>query len=580
MDDEDEREPMTTASQNEKVARRGTWVLLGEVAFLVALTVLLLHRRPGEDSFWFSDAARHAMDGVFLLDIVRDGGGLHPYGYALAYMARYPALGLAYYPPFFALVEAGFYGVAGVGLGTARAAVVFFGLLAVLGLYALGRRARSHGFGLAAAVAFITMPEVARWGREVMLELPTAGMLVVVGLFLHLWADEGKRWAGYACAAALLASVLTKQTAAFMFLVVPLYLVATRRARLLWSREALVASAVVLLVLLPYAVFCLRFYAGAVAHGAARASKVARFLSLRTWGHGLHFLPGMSSWPVVALAGVGLVACFVRRGERLGRFLAIWAVVGYLFAMYLTAWQPRYLYFVLPAVACLAVCGACAVLPVRVARVPLRALAVAAVLAYQAWLGVSLDLPSVSDGYARAAAIVASAPRGETALFDGFHAGNFVYHVRAADRARRCIVLRSDKIFGRVSRYDRSAPPFALEVKGVEEVREVLRAHGVGHVVLEPGEASLAVGLRPLLAAAVSAAPWVLRARVPVSTHGGARHICGDILVYENPQAGPATAEAIPLWAPLSQRQFRVSYEAVRRGWSGPWNEGVTNGSR
>jgi len=558
---------MPDVSEKQRERRWGRALTVASLVVLVGATVAFLFPRAGEEDFWFSDASRHALDGLFLVDFVRDGGIFRPSDYALGYMARYPALGLAYYPPLFAVAEAVAYCVAGVGRGVALGTVVCFGLVAVLAAYAHGRAAHGPWLGLVGALLFISMPEVVLWGREVMLELPMTAMAVLVGLFLHLWANEGKRWAAYACAASLVGCVLTKQTGVFMFAVVVLYLVAAGRARLLWSREARIAYAVFAVVLVPYAFFQWRLYGPVVARSATGRG-IGRLLDPERWLLFFRALPSMSSGPVVVLAAIGLGASLVRKDRALGRYLLVWSVVGYLFTTYAAPERERYFYPMLPSIALLAAYGAVVAIPARLRGLPVRALVLAAVLGYQGWLGWTVDVPRVSDGYRRAAAFVVSAPRGETVVFHGYHAGNFVYHVRAADAARQMIVVRSDKLFGRVHRMGKAKGTFSPAVETVDEVRGLLREHGVGYVVLEPGDSSPACGLKPLLAAAVAQAPWVLSARVPVASNR-AKPGHGDFLIYGNPEAGRATAAALVLWAPLSGRSFEVSYEALRRARGG-----------
>jgi len=150
-------------------------------------------------------------------------------------------------------------------------------------------------------------------------------------------------------------------------------------------------------------------------------------------------------------------------------------------------------------------------------------------------------------------------------LFHGYHAGNFAFHVRLADRERRHIVLRSDKLFGRVHRLGMRDATFVSGVRSQADVEALLRAHGVGYVVVEPNNCSPADPVRPLLLAALEQAPWVERARIPLATHR-AKPGSGEMRIYENPEAGQATEECIPYWVPLSRRELRIRYEALRRG--------------
>ena len=606
--------------------RRRAW-LAADVVLLAAVTVLLLRRRPGEDSFWYPDASRHAMDGVFIIDILRDGGFGNPYHYGLHYAAKYPAVGAAYYPPFFALVEAGVYCLAGIGMASARATVVLFAVVGAVAAYLHGRAARGRAFGLTVALCFVTMPEVALWSRGVMLEMPAAAMVLLTGLFVHLWANERKRWAGYACALALVASVLTKQSAAFMFAVVPLYLITTRRARLLWSREALIAYALFAALLVPYGVLQWRTYGNVVKY-AASGKGAGRLLDPARWTYLFRRMPRAASWPVAVLAAVGLAFAIldlrlaiggrrarpaaggrkpqaasqqlgasdrqsavgsqqsavsrqrpeiknqksrIRNGEcPLGHYLVVWFLVAYVFSAYAMSGSLRYLYLVFPIVAFLAAYGVHTLVPLRVGlgAVPVRGLCIAYVLGWQSCLAWNVSVPRVSDGYEKAAELVASCPRGETVLFHGFLSGNFIYHVRVADPERRLIVLRSDKLFGRLHRLGDKKGTFSSDVESATDVRQLLQEHGVGYVVIEPNDSSQVRGVNGFLLEAVSQPPWQRRACVPLTSHRTLPG-SGDILVFENPQAGRARAETIPFWVPMSQREFRVTYDQVRRIFGG-----------
>jgi len=527
---------------------------------LVALTVVLLRVRPWERDFWFTDAARHALDGVFVLDFVRQGGLARPYEYALCYHARFPALGVAYYPPAFALTEACAYLLFGVGYLTARSTVVFYGLVWSVAAYVLGRRLHGRWLGLLGATAFLTMPASVRWAREVMLELPTCAMIALTVLFLHEWVDRGKRWAAYACTFSALGAVFTKQPAAFVILLVPLYALVRRRPRLLISKEAVACAAIGLAVLVPYLVFQAKVYPHAFRSTVSRRGASGPWTPER-WLFFFKELPSQVGWPALLLSLVGLIGGVWRRGRGAAGLLLAWLAVGYLFTAYAIPALSRYLYLLLPSLGFLVAYGAvCLVPPQRVAR-GLWTAAVGVVIGYQVVSAAIADVPSVSDGIRRATALVVSRPRGETVLYHGYLSGNFAYHMRVAGGPGAQITLRSDKLFGRLRRV--GGVRFEPNVRTPGDVARLLEQHGVGHVVIEPGDCSLAKEITGLLKAVVANEPWVLRARIPLTTVG-IRPIRGDILIYENPQAGAATARTIPMWIPLSEQALTVSYDAVR----------------
>jgi len=542
----------------------GRWATAAQVLAVVVLAVVLQWPRARERDFWFSDASRHALDGVFVVDLVREGGWRAPHAYGQRYFARYPALGVVYYPPFFALVEAAVYAVVGPGVGAARATVVAFGVAAGLGCYALGRAMVGPGFGLMAACCFLTMRDSVYWARDAMLEMPMAAMMVLAAWFFYLWVERERRWAVCAAAAALVAAVLTRQTAGVLVPVFAGYVVLRGKWRLLKRPEALASLAFVVVVLGCYGVFQVRYYGSQVNSSLVGEGVLAKVGSLRRWAYFARHLPRGTSLPLAVLAVPGLVAALRRRAWGIMGLCALWLVMGYVMLTYVGIRTPRYAFPFLPSVAFLAVFGVWALVPRRAWGLPTRAVVCVALLAFQLWWASGVHVPWVSDGYRQAAALVVAEPKGETVLFHGYHAGNFVYHVRVADRERRAIVLRSDKLFGRVRRLGHAEERFEPMVATDEEVAELLTAHGVGYVVIEPNGHSAASAVEPLLRDAVSRPPWRLSAEVPVASHLS-KPGEGEILVYENPEAGRATAEAIPFWVPLSERTLRVTYEALRR---------------
>src|SRR3954466_13968557 len=70
-----------------------------------------------------TEAARHAMNGAFIYDLVRTGHLLHPIEYGKFYYNRMPALSIPFHPPLFPAIEAIFFAVFGVHLLTARVAI-------------------------------------------------------------------------------------------------------------------------------------------------------------------------------------------------------------------------------------------------------------------------------------------------------------------------------------------------------------------------------------------------------------------------------------------------------------------------
>src|SRR5271166_591541 len=168
------------------------WWDLACLALLALAVFLLFETSPMRGDFWWSDAPRHAMDGVFYYDMARALPITHLKQWAIDYYLQYPAVTALTYPPLFALVEALFFSLFGVSHSTAQLTVTFFLLLTACGAYFLARRWMNRVAAFSMALLFIGTPVMALWGRQVMLEIPTFAFLLWSSYFFFLYLDSGK----------------------------------------------------------------------------------------------------------------------------------------------------------------------------------------------------------------------------------------------------------------------------------------------------------------------------------------------------------------------------------------------------
>src|ERR1039458_6496953 len=131
--------PLTTEPQGpcSDAVHRSVWIELIALALLAVAVAALFQTSPHNGDFWWSDAPRHAMDGVFYRDFLRDLPFNRIKEYAVDYYLQYPALTILFYPPLLPLAEALFYTLFGVSHFTAQLTVAFFYLMAAWGAYVL-----------------------------------------------------------------------------------------------------------------------------------------------------------------------------------------------------------------------------------------------------------------------------------------------------------------------------------------------------------------------------------------------------------------------------------------------------------
>src|SRR5258708_13312422 len=196
----------------------------GAIAVVAAFTVILFLTARQDGDFWWSDVPRHALNGVFVRDLIADLPLSDPVGYAVQYYIRYPALTILFYPPLFYLFSAPFFALFGVSHAVALLPVLTGYFAFGCGVYAVSRRWFTRGPALAGALMLMGAPIVTLWGRQVMLELPCYALLMWSVWFLLRHADGRHTRDLYLSAFLFLCALHTKHTVAFMVLPLALLL--------------------------------------------------------------------------------------------------------------------------------------------------------------------------------------------------------------------------------------------------------------------------------------------------------------------------------------------------------------------
>src|SRR5271165_27230 len=261
------------------------WWDLACLAILALAVFLLFRTSPTQGDFWWSDAPRHAMDGVFYYDMARALPITHLKRWAIDYYLQYPAVTALTYPPLFALVEAVFFGLFGVSHVTAQLTVSAFFLATAFGAYFLARRWVGRIAAVSSALAFIGMPIMALWGRQVMLEIPTFAFLLWSAYFFFRYLDSGRPRDLYLVMVLVVGAACTKQPAIFIALpyLLTLYYVdrnAVFRRKEVWRSTALFAVGI-----LPLVAFTLLWGRSNVQQAAGGGWVHSSRLSISTWAY-------------------------------------------------------------------------------------------------------------------------------------------------------------------------------------------------------------------------------------------------------------------------------------------------------
>jgi len=459
-----------------------------DVICLLLLTIavfLLFETSPRAGDFWWSDAPRHAMDGVFYHDLIRALPITNLKQWATDYYLQYPAVTVLFYPPLFALVEAVFFSLFGVSHAVAQLTVSAFFLATAYGAYFLTRRWVGRVASFSTTLLFVGTPCMALWGRQVMLEIPAFAFLVWSSYFFFRYLDSDKSRDLYLVVALTVAGIYTKQTVLF---IVPAYLLTLYYVyrKTVFRRKEVWRSAVLFSAgILPLVVFTWLWGQTNVRQSMGGDWVEYSRRSLVGWTYVARQWPHQVGWAVLTLAVVYCVGTVLWKQWRLPGpelfFFVAWLLTGYLFFTLIALKEPRHPIFLSFSLVFFSVLAILKILPIGVDRY----VAVAFAVGIFTHTLIVDQVPYIS-GYRAAAQYVCSmAPPDSVVLFSGLRDGSFIFNVKSMPECKNLTVIRSDKLLLRVA-VDRHK--FGVKELGVSErqFKDMLAQYGMRYIVLEP----------------------------------------------------------------------------------------------
>ena len=296
------------------------------------------------------DASRHALNGAFVLDFFQRLPWRHPIEFAYDYYRQWPALTILFYPPLFYMVLAAVYAVFGVSEASALLTELGFLLLLAWGAFRLSRHWLDPPPALAVALLLIGAPELAFWGRQIMLDVPAYTLLIWAVEFMVRYLKNGQRWAVFAAVVCAVAAAYTKYNAIFFVVPIAISLVYAHRLRVFRERAVLQAAALGCALLLPLIGIFFAFGSYNLDQAAAIPGTQASRWSIAELTYYARIMPSVISWPVLVLACLYLLALPFTPALRLARtdtvFLGSWLLVGYAFYSIIAVKEPRHILFI------------------------------------------------------------------------------------------------------------------------------------------------------------------------------------------------------------------------------------------
>ena len=345
---------MLTTDSAKRLIDHARWIDAACCLALVSLSLGLgMYTVSNSGPLW-DDGPQYANGGAMIRDWLASGEFLHPYRFAQNNYAQYPFFSVPYHPP-------GYPGLLGLWflmVGTSYPAARCFIALCLGGAACsfcgiLRRQGATRAVAFAGALLLLTTPEIARWSRCTMSEVP-ALMFILAGSYCFVrWVDTDRR--GWCWAAFLLAEVafFCRVTTAGVLPAWFAFLLTKRDYRRFLSAHLAIPT----LLYMAFNVAWVRYIVTGFAQYELD-NPLWQATSRFSWEN-LSFYPGalpqLSGWLVLIVAGIS--TSLIARNRTWARFLFFWLswlLSNWLFHCWLNVHEPRYFTFALPSVCALA----------------------------------------------------------------------------------------------------------------------------------------------------------------------------------------------------------------------------------
>jgi hypothetical protein len=530
-------------------AGRQAWLA---VALLLLASAALFASAPRDGTFWWSDAPRHALNGIFLHDLVLAMPLGHLRQWAIDYYLQYPALTIMFYPPLLAVGEMLSYFVFGLSEAAAVAPVALAHAGLAVATFLLARRWLPLWQAWAAALLLAGLPEVALWARQPMTDVPALALLAWSAVFLLRHLERARLPDLVVAAAFFVLGLYAKQSIIFLAPVAAVLLWRRHGGGLLRQWQIWVLAGAVVLAVLPLVAMTVLFGQGNVQSVVAIQDSHVSRASLAGWLYYASLLPRQAGWCVAALAAAFIIGAIARRRWRLadpgGWLLFGWLVAGYLFFSAIDLKDGRLDLAILLPLAVFAVLAINRLLPAPwadPAAVLLAALAFGYTLAFA-------PVPRVA-GYREAAAwIAANTPPDAVVAFSGQRDGAFIFNLRTLDPARRHTIIRADKLLLGIS--IRRELGVVEKITDPTEIIAALQRYGVSYVV---AQRDFWTDLKPM-AALQSALDSDAFARVgTIAVSADIPHTDTELRLYRSLLPPPAKRAPLAVDLPIIGQRFK-----------------------
>jgi len=307
---------------------------------------------------WFEDGARYLNNAAMVRDYLLSDQWLHPYQFALGNYRELPCFSIPYHPPGYALMMAVWFLGAGMSFESGRVFIaLFLGGIGVVFFAILRQQKIPAFFAFVCALLLISSPELVRWGRSTMSEIPAFFFILAGNYFFLKWIETKKVCL---CAMAFLLALIAffcRVTSAGMLPLWGVYFVYRKKMDFQMLKVMGLCSFIYLLFGISWTKFSAGFAQNEIRTGIELYERVGRIFDGNLWMTWGKSIPEMTG-PIIAVLAIVSLLYLIRFRKVDG--LLFWGggtLIYFLFNLMLTShYESRYFIFGLPGLFGLIAC--------------------------------------------------------------------------------------------------------------------------------------------------------------------------------------------------------------------------------
>ncbi|MFC1822433.1 ArnT family glycosyltransferase [Thermodesulfobacteriota bacterium] len=529
---------------------------LSFIPLVVICTVLFILglKDIADEHIYSGDMYSYALNGIYFSDLFKDRPITNIIDYSIHYYAQYPALSIGHHAPFLSFIIGIFYLFTDYSIVTGKVVVFLFGMMGAVAWFLLTEKIFGKKIAFLSSLLIVTNPYIIKYFKIIMTEIPTMSMIILSAYLFYQYIELGKKNYAYSFAVCAALSIWTKQVAFFMLPVYLLYVLLTKKGKLLIQKEAVWSYIIILAIVSPFIIITFKY--GVLNLQSLEGSPFARLNANKLAYHIKALYTGQLILPVLVLSIISMLGSIFTRDRRFILFF-LWVIFCYFQMTYLRSFARDTIYWIPPL--CLFAATSIEYIKWKIQKTHIMAAVLLALGAYQFFISYHTS-PVRLKGFEEAAQYVIDNRKGNAVFFEGYHDPIMVYNIRKHDNTRDMIVLRGSKILA-TSKMRRT---IREKMSTADEILTAFEVFGVKHIIIEDKsyeKVKIYATLRNLL----KTDDFDLKKEIIVEgSDRGLRYHPRKLLVYEFNGDGIPKAGYLSMDLPIVGQQIKLPIDQIR----------------